>query len=470
MRKKINHLILAFVMIFCAGQLKAQTKLASLFDDHMVLQRNAQIAIFGFDKPNAKVTITTTWGAKAMATTNSYGKWKTTLVTNKEGGPYQIKVTGSSIININDVLLGEVWLCSGQSNMEMPVKGFIGQPVENSNQLILKSSNNQIRLFDVAKKISKTPLDTCKGKWLSASPENTPNFSVIAYVFGKMLNENLNVPIGLVTSDWGGTFAQSWTDNQTLKEGFSEIKLPVDSTKSVNQNTPTVLFNGMINPLIPFTFKGIIWYQGESNFNNASQYQKLFPALINNWRSKFMKEDMPFYFVQIAPYIYNKIGNSAYLREVQLKTMLTVKNTGMVSTLDIGALNSIHPSQKTQVGERLALWALAKDYGFKGISYTGPIYKSIIIDKNKAIVSFDYSEMVLSSFGQELSDFEIAGEDKIFKPAKATLTNRGILEVSSTDVANPVAVRYGWKNFLKGTLFNTAGLPASSFRTDDWAE
>lgn len=467
MKKIFNLFNLAFTFLILSNPLIAQTKLASLFSDHMVLQRNAQVAIFGFDKPNSKITISTTWGAKALTTTNPDGKWNTTLATTKEGGPYQIKVIGSSTTNVNDVLLGEVWLCSGQSNMEMPVKGFKGQPVENSNQLILKSNNNQIRLFDVTNRISKTPLDSCKGKWLSASPETTPNFSAVAYVFGKILHESLNVPIGLVTSEWGGTVAQAWIDNQTLKAGFSEIELPVDSTNNVNHNTPTVLFNGMINPLIPFTFKGVIWYQGEGNRNNSPQYQKLFPELINSWRANFVQENMPFYFVQIAPYSYNNQVNSATLREAQLKTMLNVKNTGMVSTLDIGALNFIHPPQKIEVGERLALWALAKDYGFKGITYSGPVYKSLQIVKNKAVVTFDYAEMGLSSFGQELIDFEIAGEDKIFKPAKANLAN-GILEVTSDEVPNPVAVRYGWKNYVKGTLFNTAGLPASSFRTDDW--
>ena len=217
MKKKLNSLLLVFTFIFSANQLIAQTKLASLFSDHMVLQRNNQVAIFGFDKPNTKIAITTTWGAKASATTNAEGKWKTTLTTTKEGGPYQIKVTGSIIVNVNDILLGEVWLCSGQSNMEMPVKGFRGQPVENSNQLILKSNNNQIRFFDVVNKISKTPLDTCKGKWQLASVETTPNFSAVAYVFGKMLHENLNVPIGLVSSEWGGTVAQAWTERETLK-------------------------------------------------------------------------------------------------------------------------------------------------------------------------------------------------------------------------------------------------------------
>ena len=467
MKKKLNSLLLVFTFIFSANQLIAQTKLASLFSDHMVLQRNNQVAIFGFDKPNTKITITTTWGAKANATTNAEGKWKTTLTTTKEGGPYQIKVTGSTIVNVNDVLLGEVWLCSGQSNMEMPVKGFRGQPVENSNQLILKSNNNQIRFFDVVNKISKTPLDTCKGKWQLASVETTPNFSAVAYVFGKMLHENLNVPIGLVSSEWGGTVAQAWTERETLKAGFPEIKLPEDSTKNVNQNTPTLLFNGMINPLVPFTFKGVIWYQGEGNRNNASQYQRLFPALINSWRAKFMQEAMPFYFVQIAPFSYNNQGNSAALREAQLKTMQTVKNTGMVSTLDIGALNFIHPPKKIEVGERLALWALAKDYGFKGISYSGPVYKSMNVVGSKAVITFDYAEMGLSSFGQELTDFEIAGADKKFYPAKATLPG-GVLELTADEVPNPVAVRYGWKNYVKGTLFNTAGLPASSFRTDDW--
>jgi sialate O-acetylesterase len=466
MKKFFNSFaVVSFFMI--SQHLSAQTQLASLFNNHMVLQRNSQIAIWGYDKPNSKITVNATWGSKAQATANAAGKWETKLATTQAGGPYQIKVNGSSSINLTDVLLGEVWLCSGQSNMEMPVKGFRNQPVENSNQLILNSNNNQIRFFNVVNKISTTPLDSCKGYWEAASFETIPNFSAIAYVFGKMLQENLDVPIGLVTSDWGGTVAQAWMDNQTLKAGFNEIKLPADADKNINQNTPTALYNGMINPLIPFTFKGVIWYQGESNRLNAAQYQKLFPALINSWRAQFLQPNLPFYFVQIAPFTYNNQGNSAGLREAQLKTMLTVKNTGMVSTLDIGTADFIHPPKKIEVGERLALWALGDTYGFKGITYSGPVYKSFEIENNKAIISFDYADMGLSSFGQELADFEIAGADKKFYPAKAVIKNTG-LEVTAEEVFKPVAVRYGWKNYLKGTLFNTAGLPASSFRTDDW--
>lgn len=455
------------IFIFLNLDVNAQTRLASIFGNHMVLQQNNKVSIWGFDKPNTKISVSTSWGSKSQVKSDDNGKWQTTLTTIKAGGPYEIKVIGTSTVNLTDVLLGEVWLCSGQSNMEMPVKGFKSQPVENSNQLILKSNNSQIRLFNVNRKISTSPLDTCSGEWLYANPANTPNFSAVAYVFGKVLQENLNVPIGLVTSDWGGTVAQAWMDSQTLKNGFNEVKLPEDGDKNINQNTPSALFNGMINPLIPFTFKGVIWYQGEGNRNNPLQYQKLFPALINSWRIKFSQPNMPFYFVQIAPFTYNNQGNSAGLREAQLKTMQNVKNTGMVSTLDIGSPDFIHPSKKIEVGERLALWALANNYDVKGISYSGPVYKSIKIENSKAIISFDYANMGLSSFGQELADFEIAGEDKIFYPAKAVIKN-DILEVSSEDVKNPVAVRYGWKNYLKGTLFNTSGLPASSFRTDDW--
>ncbi|WPR71381.1 sialate O-acetylesterase [Flavobacterium sp. NG2] len=444
----------------------AQTKLASIFNNHMVLQRETEVAIWGNDKPNTVITIEGSWGHKAKTVTDNKGNWQTKIKTTSAGGPYSLKVVGSQKVVLEDILLGEVWLCSGQSNMEMPLKGFIGQPINKSNESIMKSENAQLRFFKVKRQTALSPQENlAAGNWEISSRTTAADCSAVAYFYGKMLQETLKIPVGLITSSWGGTVAQAWMSPPSLRKDFPEFDLGALTQEKLNQNSPSALYNGMIHPLVPFGIKGVIWYQGESNKSNPEQYAKLFPALIANWREDFKQGDFPFYFVQIAPFVYSKKENAAFLREAQLKTMQTTKNTGMAVTLDIGEEFSIHPAEKEKVGERLAYWALAKTYGMSGIEFSGPVYKSMEVNGNKATLSFDYTP--LGVFSKNPQDFEIAAEDKIFYPATVKIT-KGKLEVWNDTVAKPVAVRYAWKNFVEGSLFNTAGFPASSFRTDNW--
>ncbi|MRT91970.1 sialate O-acetylesterase [Ancylomarina sp. 16SWW S1-10-2] len=453
------------VLICSAFLLQAQTELASMFSDHMVLQRNAEVAIWGKDKPHTKISIEATWGEKDIVYSDAEGRWKTDLKTHKAGGPYQIDIKGSEQKQISDILLGEVWLCSGQSNMEMPLKGFLkGQGVSGSNQEILNSTNSQLRFFTVERNISSKPQEACNGKWELSNRETSAEFSAVAYFYGKILQAQLKVPIGVICSSWGGTPAEAWTPKNVISEDFKEFNSVLKDESAYYQKTPTVLFNGMINPLIPFTMKGVIWYQGEANRKNAEQYSRLFPAMIKSWRDRWNLGDFPFYFVQISSFEW---GGEPWveLRESQLKTMLSVPNTGMAVTLDIGDKFCIHPPKKKEVGERLAYWALAKTYGFKGIQYSGPVYKSMEIKESKAYLSFDYAPYGVCSMENKLENFEIAGADQVFYPAEAEI-KKGQLIVWNKDVKEPTIVRYGWTSYLNGCLFNTAGLPASSFRTD----
>lgn len=459
--KILSSVIIA--VILGLQHLSAQTKLASTFGDHMVLQRNTEAAIWGNDKPNTKVSIIASWGKSIAATTDKSGNWKASISTDNAGGPYTITVQGTTKVLLNDVLLGEVWLCSGQSNMEMPVKGFLSQPVNGSQEAIMNSKNNQIRLFDVKRKISAEPLSECEGSWAMAEPQTVQNYSATAYFFGRLLQQQLGVPIGLITSSWGGTRAEAWTPRETLTSAFPELNEKLNDKLKYDQKSPTALFNGMIQPIIPFTIKGAIWYQGESNKKEAEQYSRLFPAMIKSWRAKWNIGDFPFYFVQISTLAWGG-EDWVKLQQAQLKTMKSVPNTGMAVTNDIGEETCIHPARKTEVGERLAYWALAKTYGFDFLQYSGPIYKSKEVKDGKVILTFDFASNGLTSKGKELANFEIAGKDRVFKPAKAIIVKDNLI-VWSESVTEPVDVRYGWKSFFEGSLFNTAGLPASGFDT-----
>lgn len=456
---------LGLVLFFSVFQANAKTELASLIQDHMVLQRNREVSLWGTDDPGKHITVKAGWGADASAVADAHGNWALKLKTEDAGGPYEISINGSDSIHIQDVLLGEVWICSGQSNMEMPVEGFNGQPVYGSNEVILQSANDRIRLFQVKNTTAAKPLTRCLGIWKKAEPASVASFSAAGYFFAKRIEEILQVPVGVIESAWGGTVAEAWTPEATLKSGFPEC-YDGSIIYANEQNTPARLYNAMIHPLVPYTIQGAIWYQGEANKDRPEQYARLFPSMIESWRAVWSQGDFPFYFVQIAPFIYwNK--DSWHLREAQLKTMQTVPNTGMAVTLDIGTELIIHPPYKKEVGDRLAYWALAKTYGMKGFQYCGPVYQSMEVKDGKATLQFDCAPQGITDLGRGFRDFEIAGADQVFYPAEVK-NLKGRLQVWSPEVPAPVAVRYGWKNFLEGSLFNTAGLPASSFRTDDW--
>jgi len=446
----------------------SQTKLASFFSDRMVLQQNKAVSIWGKDKPKTTVEVIGNWGQKSKTKTDKQGNWKLKIQTPAAGGPYTLSVKGNKKIVLKDILIGEVWLCSGQSNMQMPVKGFGNQPINGSQEAILNSKNTNIRMFHTTLNASLTPLDDVKGDWKTASPENTGNFSATAYFFGKQLESILKVPVGLIVTCWGGSSAEAWVDKETLSQ-YKTIELPSEINLKRKQQTPTALYNAMLHPFIGYSIKGSIWYQGEANRERADNYNNLMTSLISSWRKQWNQGDFPFYFTQIAPYNYGKT-NSAYLREAQLKTSQTLKNTGMVVTLDIGDCNFIHPREKKTVGERLAYWALSKNYNLSGIEYAGPRYTSMKLLNNKIELKFENAPNGISSFGKEFTAFEIAGEDKVFYPAKAKIKRNNLVDVSSDKVQKPIAVRYAFKNCVEASLFSTSGLPASSFRTDSWAE
>ncbi len=461
---------LTFLMLTVFSVAQATTQLASIFTESMVLQQQDQAVIWGTDEPGQAVKVSAGWGQSASATTDNKGKWQLKLTTPVAGGPYKLHVQGSSELEYHDILIGEVWLCSGQSNMEMPLKGKPNEPINGSQEAILTANQDRIRVFQVERNPSNTPIDSVNGQWIASNTSTAGEFSATAYFFAKKLQATLDVPIGLIVTSWGGSSAEAWTDAPTL-ESFTDAVDQLKRAKNVQQQ-PSQLYNGMLHPLIGYTIKGAIWYQGESNRNRASEYDQLVTAMVTSWREQWNQGDFPFYYVQIAPFNYGKKTNAAYLREAQLHTMQTLKNSGMAVTLDIGDANCIHPREKKTVGERLAYWALSKDYGFPHLEATGPIYKShTIIDGNKISILFDGAPMGINSFGKELSGFTIAGADKVFHPAYAKIGRPlAQLIVWSPAVAKPVAVRYAFENTPETTLFSTSGLPASSFRTDDWAE
>jgi sialate O-acetylesterase len=476
--KRVALSITAFLCtVVFSHKATAQVKLAALFTDGMVLQQQTMVPIWGWDKAGAHITITTSWNNKTYkAVADTGGKFIVKIATPHYGGPYQVTVADSTPLVLNNVLIGEVWLLTGQSNMEMPLKGFKGAPLIGGAEAIAASKNSNIHLFTVPRS-SKTTLqpDAKKSQWLEATPESVANFSATGYYFGRELYKRLNVPIGLIHCSYSGSSIQAWMDAASLA-AFPEIKVPAvnDPIKEVSR-TPTTLYNGMLYPIIGYGIKGIVWYQGESNYDNPAQYVGLFETMIKSWRAQWGIGNFPFYYAQIAPFDYtslpphNKGGkyNSAFIRDVQRTEVDKIPNTGMAVLLDIGEQGTIHPLHKEQGGTRLGDLAAGKTYGKKDFSFQSPDYSSLSIKGNTAIVKFKYADKGLTSNSKELTTFEIAGADKHFYPAKAVI-NGSTVTVSSDQVKEPVAVRYAFKDYTIAELFSTDGLPVSSFRTDDW--
>ena len=468
-RTAFSMMTILLVIIFSVSQAFAEVKLPSIFCDNMVMQQQTQAAIWGKASKNATVSVSTSWNGKSYsAKASADGSWKVKVATPKAGGPYEITISDGKSLKLKNVLIGEVWVCSGQSNMEMPMKGYKNQPIMGGLDAIMLSSNPNIRLFSVKKATSVEPLDDFAGEWKLCEPENVAEFSATAYYFGLMLNKVLKVPVGLINTSWGGTRIEPWISEMGCKN-FDWVKLPEKKpVENLSQQTPTVLFNAMINPIVGYGMRGAIWYQGESNRNEPKEYQKLMPGLIENWRSLWGIGEFPFYFVQIAPFDYGPTGlSSAYLREAQLKASTAIKNIGMACIMDIAEKDCIHPAAKETGSKRLASLALAQTYGIKGIACLSPVLKEMKADAGVVKLTFDNAPNGLTSYGKELSCFEVAGTNKRFFPAKAFITGIGITLISPS-VAEPVAVRYAFKDFVVGDLFSTEGLPVSSFRTDEW--
>ncbi|MEO8712016.1 MAG: sialate O-acetylesterase [Parafilimonas sp.] len=640
--KKICLLIFTVSFFFLYSS--AQIKLPDIISDSMMLQQSSDAPIWGWASAGEKIEVSGSWSKNpsVQTTADKDGKWMVKIKTPVAGGPYDLSIKGNQTTILHGILIGEVWICSGQSNMEMPVEGW-GEttPINNSAQEIANANYPSIRLFIAEKKVAFTPQDNVKGKWVSCNPASVAQFSATGYFFGRELYNHLHVPVGLMDVTWGGTIAEAWTSEASLRtmsdfndglnaidamkkntqqliitdkqneaawnkavaesnNGYAtanldtswhtmqlptlwenagykdldgivwfkkEIDVPaswagkqlqldlgpiddmdvtyfngkaIDSTVKDNSwaadrhytipsdmvqagkniiavkvtdngggggiygkkeqlklypvadninngidlsgdwvfkiaaikpkpafsndpNQPSVLYNGMIAPIVPFAIKGAIWYQGEANVGRAKQYETLLPLLISDWRKQWDEGNFPFYFVQIAPYNYGGDStDAAALRDAQRITINASENTGMAVTMDIGNATNIHPADKQDVGKRLSYWALNKSYNQKNIVYSGPLYKNMEVKNNKIIVSFDYTNGGLNSNSKALKDFEVCGADNIWKPASASIDGDKVV-VESAAVSNPVAVRYAWYSYAVASLFNGEGLPASSF-------
>ncbi|WP_326993607.1 sialate O-acetylesterase [Chitinophaga sp. 212800010-3] len=454
----------------------AEVKLPQLFSDNMVLQRNAPIPIWGWAAAGEKVTVRFNKQVKTIRAGKD-GRWQLQLNAEAAGGPYELDVKGDNDLLIRNVLVGEVWICSGQSNMEFALKN-----VQNNAEEIKAANYPQIRELTVPRNTSLTPQpDILPASWKVCTPETAGTFSAVAYFFARKLQEELHVPIGLIHSSWGGTNVETWTSTAALSTDPDFKELPAITADKIKaglpsnspNSFPSQLFNAMLSPLIPYGIRGAIWYQGEANADRAFQYRRTFPLMINDWREHWHEGDFPFYFVQISS--FNPSGRMlltgsrwAELREAQLLT-LSLPNTGMAVTTDIGNPTDVHPANKQDVGLRLALNALQKTYG-RNVVPCGPIYQSIYIKNSTAILHFSNtgSGLVAQNRYGYLQGFQIAGADQQFKWAKADLQGDSVIVYNET-VTAPVAVRYGWTDdAMEANLYNKEGLPATPFRTDHW--
>ena len=466
----INYLraiSLSFFLFLFADQLYATIRLPGIIGSHMVLPQNREVTIWGWGNPNEAVKVKVEWDTAVYTAITNFRsvKWEVIIKTPAAGGPYKIVISGENEIILNDVMLGEVWLCGGQSNMELSANDGIKQAQDEAPN----ASNPMIRFFYVPKSSSAYPQDDTKGKWVVCNPEDMKKFSAVGYFFGKKLHQELHQPIGLINANWGGTGAEIWSPAELINNNpsFKEVAEMAAATNDCCPNGIGLLFNGMIHPIINFKISGVVWYQGETNRFSYAAYPSLLKSMVSEWR-RLWKYDFPFYYVQIAPFSDFGIKNYvALMRDAQTKC-LAIPKSGMVVISDlVDDINNVHPQNKLDVGLRLANYALAETYDKKGISYKSPLYKSIDIQKDKIRISFDNAASGLMSRGGEPTDFFISGEDKNFMPAVAVIDGSNII-VSNKKVKKPVAVRFGFSNQSLPNLFNKEGLPVNLFRTDLW--
>jgi sialate O-acetylesterase len=506
---KFQPVIHSIRLLACAclllGNAGANVSPHALFCDHAVLQQERPIPVWGTADVGEPVSVSL-GDHKVETKTGSDGRWRVELPEMKAGGPHTLVIEGHNRQEIQDVWIGEVWICSGQSNMERQLGPRSGQqPLVNWEQEAASANYPQIRQFAVARTPSDTPLTDTNGSWDVCSPQTVPNFTAVGYYFGRDLHRHLKVPIGLIHTSWGGTPAEAWTSKEALAAGFPKIlavheqalsKYPAALEKfraeeparlqaweeaakqaaaegkpappkpqpprdpaTGRQNWPSNLYQGMVAPLIPYGMRGVIWYQGESNAGRATQYRTLFPAMIGDWRNQWGQGDFPFLFVQIAPHR----GMNPEIRDAQLHTWKTTANTAMVVTTDVGDANDIHPTRKEPVGARLALAARALAYG-ETLDYSGPVFDAMTVEGSKALLSFKHLGGGLVAKDGPLRGFEISSDGKKFVPAKAEIIGDKVV-VSAEGIAVPSAVRYAWSNIPDVNLFNRTGLPASPFKT-----
>lgn len=469
----MKHRFLAVLacMLLYGTNAVSQLALPSLFSDNMILQQRSSPAIWGKATAGTTVKVIPSWNKKVYTTAaGKDGTWKLSFETPAAGGPYTVSIiNGKQQRLLKNVLLGEVWVCSGQSNMEMPVRGAMNQPVLYANDIYMDADDPQIRLFKVERTAASTPQDDCKGTWHESSASLIKYFSATGYLYAKLLRQKLKVPVGMIAAYWGGTKIQPWMPRESL-EAFG-IKVP-DSTQhsSEPRRASAWLYQGMIAPLAGYGIRGFLWYQGESNINEPALYRDLLPAMIKGWRRQWNDTTLAFYYVQLAPYTYNGEDSlsSALLREAQLQCLDRIPNSGMAIALDVGERTCIHPPDKHTISKRLAWLALNKTYGFKGISCDGPLYASHTVKDGRMLLQFKNADNGITSFYKPVTLFEVAGSDRKFYPAEALITKEKGITVWSDKVKEPVAVRYAFRNWVQGEVYSNEGIPMTSFRTDNW--
>lgn len=460
---------LFIVFLLIPDLLQAQVSLPDIFDNHMVIQQNTDARIWGWGNAGSQVKVSGSWAPEDTVSTkvNDNGSWELRIKTAKAGGPYQLTVTGvpgipPNTLIIKDVFLGEVWLCSGQSNMEWSAYG----PILNAKEEIQAATNSNIRFCRVLKKGADTPQNNASCNWEISTPQVMPYQSAVAYFFARKLQRELNVPVGIIVAAWGGTPAEVWTPKSSIDK-LPEVKASLPLQKFQWWPTePGVLYNQMIHPISKYTIAGALWYQGESNHERAGSYGPLLKTMISDWRKDF-ESLFPFYLVQIAPYQYKSANNGpALVREAQEWITANVPSTGMVVVSDlVDNLSDIHPRNKQGVGLRLANLALAKTYGRLNGGYLSPTFKAAKIAGHKMLLTIKDAPDGLVVKGKNAEGFMIAGEDNKYMPAKASI-NRGVIELTARDVKHPVKARYCFDDASTGNVFSKAGLPLAPFRTD----
>lgn len=511
--KRLAALVLALLSlhVLTVNQAQAKIKLPAIIGDNMVLQQGQKNPLWGWAEPGETITVAVD-GQSYTAVADDKGKWTVTINPLKVGGPYEIVIKGKETVTLKNVLAGEVWICSGQSNMAWPVSAANDADLE-----IMTANYPNIRLISVPQVGTQEAKDDFNGKWEPCSPQTVANFSAVGYFFGRQLYQTLNVPIGLIDNAWGGSSAEAWVNRKRLEdepafkgllerwkkteETYDHDKAMAAYNKRLDQwkeavkkakaagkpqprrpraprnpltgnHRPANIYNGVLHPTIGYGIKGVIWYQGESNASRAYQYRKLFPYMIQNWRDEWKQGDFPFYWVQLADFRSEKPepadSDWAELREAQTMTMSELPNTGEAVILNLGEAADIHPKNKQDVAKRLARWALAKDYGVK-VVHQSPKYKSMEIKGNKAILTFEHVGGGLDTFDVTTPiGFTIADEDKKFVKANARIIAKDKIEVWSDAVSAPAAVRYAWADNPVCNVQNKEGLPLTPFRTDDW--
>lgn len=510
-RPSLHVLACGTALLFLAQAATAEVSLPSIFGDHMVLQQGQANPVWGWGSPGEAVTVAIA-GQTKTAKVNDQGKWSVKLDPLKVGGPHKLVIKGKNEVTFSDVLVGEVWLCSGQSNMEWPVRAANDPDLETA-----AANFPKIRLITVPKVGTQQPQEDFDGKWQVCSPETAGDFSAVGYFFGRQLHQTLDVPVGLIDNAWGGSSCEAWVrrdlleqeerykplldrweqqendpkNQQALAKYHEQVEAWKEKVKQARaegkptpprpraprhrltgQHRPGNLYNGNLHPIIGYGIRGAIWYQGESNASRAYQYRHLFPLMIQNWRDEWQQGDFPFYWVQLADFkdVQAEPQESAWaeLREAQTMTLDKLPATGEAVIIDLGEAHDIHPKNKQDVAKRLSRWALAEVYG-KELVYRSPRYKSMEKKGNKIVLTFEHVGGGLDTFDvRQPLGFTIAGADKKFVAAQAKILGKDKVEVWSDQVSEPVAVRYAWADNPVCNLQNREGLPVTPFRTDDW--